>query len=180
MQTILRVYQQALPDEIEQGKCWYHIAHNAAKSLGVSVECGAGVIAALSPGLKWEVNVEAARRVIQGESLKGLGVRWKDAINKAQKIANGANPLDVLRGNKVRAFYQCILNPDTCCHVCVDGHAYSIWKGKRIPTDQTPQIGNPLYRKISNAYVKAANALSLKPHELQAITWLVWRRLYVK
>ena len=130
--NILKVYHQASAAELQSGMRWYQQAHEDATAIANTLPIGAGAIAALSPGLRWESNVEAARRVIAGESLDGLGVRWYDGVRKAKRIAKGHNPLVVLKGNKVRAFYSCILSPDASQSVCVDGHAYSVWAGKRI------------------------------------------------
>lgn len=177
---ILNVLAKATDSEREAGSEWYAKAHADALSLGVPLPVAAGIIAALSPGLRWEVNIEAARRIIAGESLVGLGVRWSRNVRKAKAILAGRAPCDVLKGNKVRAFYACILAPSQCQSVCVDGHAFSIWKGKRIGLDKTPPIGNPLYRRISTDYAKAAKQVGLCPHQLQAIVWVVWRRLHVK
>lgn len=177
VRNILKIYRQATADELRAGAEWYLNAHNAARTLHADVSLACGVIAALSPGLKWEVNVEAARRVIAGESLKGLGVRWTRNADKARAIAAGKPALDVLKGRKVRAFYACMLNPTNADCVCVDGHAYAIWANQRVPTDATPNIGAPLYRQISAHYVRAAKRLGLQAHQIQAITWVVWRRL---
>jgi len=176
--NILRVYDQATADELRQGLEWYSNAHAQAALLHADIRVGAAIIAALSPGLRWEKNVEAARRVIAGESLEGLGVRWPDGVAKAKRILAGENPAVVLKGNKVRAFWQCILNPDNVLHVCIDGHAYSIWRGKRIPVNATPEIADRAYVKISSDYVQAARAVGITPARLQAITWIVWRRLH--
>jgi hypothetical protein len=180
VKNILKVFQMATQDEHCVGRQWYESAHKDARRLGVPIETAAGVIAAISPGLRWEVNIEAARRIIAGESLVGLGVRWSRNVRKAKAILAGRAPCDVLKGNKVRAFYACILAPSQCQSVCVDGHAFSIWKGKRIGLDKTPPIGNPLYRRISTDYAKAAKQVGLCPHQLQAIVWGVWRRLHVR
>lgn len=177
---ILDVLAKATDCEREAGSKWYEQANADARSLPVPLDVAAGIIAALSPGLRWEVNVEAARRVIAGESLAGLGVRWSRNVNKAKAILAGRSPNDVLKGNKVRAFFACILCPTQCQSVCVDGHAFAIWKGKRIALDKTPPIRNRMYQKISNDYAKAAATAGLIPHQLQAIVWVVWRRLHVK
>ena len=39
-------------------------------------------------------------------------------------------------------------------------------------------IGKKLYAEIQNDYVNTANALGLKAYELQAITWVAWRRIH--
>ena len=39
-------------------------------------------------------------------------------------------------------------------------------------------IGKKLYAEIQNDYVNTANELGLKAYELQAITWVAWRRIH--
>lgn len=176
--NILRVWEQATKSEMADGLSWYANAHDDAKTIASTVEIGAGCIAALSPGLRWDNNVEAARRIIDRESLDGLGVRWYDGVRKAEKIRDGRRPDSVLKGNKVRAFYQCIRRPDTRLHVCIDGHAYAIWAGRRIALADTPTLTDKLYYTLSEDYTLAGNAVGVLPHQIQAVTWTVWRRLH--
>ena len=179
--NILSVYRKAKPEEIRQGRRWYHVANNAAGVLaidyGISVGRTSAIIACLSPGLKWERNIEVARRVLADESLDGLGVRWYNGVHKAKRIIRGHNPDYAIKGNKVKAFRDCILHPDNAMSVCIDGHAYSMWVGKRIPL-ASARISKRLYQTISADYVAAAKVVGLGPMQLQAITWLTWRRLH--
>jgi hypothetical protein len=159
---------------------WYDNAHDAASKLHADIRIGSGVVAALSPGLRWENNVEAARRVIADEALDGLGVRWYANVFKGARIARGENPERVLGGNKVRAFWRCIESPRNPLFVCIDGHAYSITRGEYIPLDSTPKLTDKLYRNISARYSDAADHAGILPLQMQAVTWCVWRRLHVK
>lgn len=180
-QNILRVYHLANADEIQAGLSWYLDANQQAARLakenGLTIRQCAGVIAAVSPGLKWEKNVEAAERIIKGEPLDGLGVRWYDGVKKAKRIIRGHNPDMVLKGNKVRAFFACILNPKNETTVCIDGHAFAIHAGRRITLDETPTMNDRLYNRIAGDYVIVAKWLGLSPCQLQAVTWVCWRRL---
>jgi len=80
-------------------------------------------------------------------------------------------------GFKVRAFYQCLLNPADWFHVCIDGHAFGIWSGERIALDKVPSITAKRYRMIATDYSKVADNVGLLPNQLQAITWTAWRRI---
>jgi hypothetical protein len=70
---------------------------------------------------------------------------------------------------------------DTCT---VDGHAKNIYYGVRHGlTDDKSNVGKKEYQEISQAYVDAGkkvrvNGRSLKAFEIQAITWVVWRRIH--
>lgn len=176
--SILQTFGMATTAERIQGESWYAIAHDAARLVHADLNIAAGVIAALSPGLRWERNIDAAYRVINRRSLDGIGVRWWDGVRKAKRILRGENPCNVLGGNKVRAFYACIVNPSNATSVCVDGHAYAIWQGERVTLKDTPTINDRLYVKIASDYVKASRKVGLLPCQLQAITWVAWRRIH--
>jgi hypothetical protein len=179
VRNILKVYDQATADEINEGLTWYARANAEARILHDRYVVGCSVVAAVSPGLRWERNIEAARRIIDGESLDGLGVRWYDGVRKAERIIAGEKPLSVLRGNKVRAFYRCIVNPKNKNAVCIDGHAYAIWAGRRIGTMDVPNITDKMYESISADYREAADLAGILPNQIQAITWIVWRRIHL-
>lgn len=180
--NVLRTFHQATAEEIQNGMLWYRQtneeADHIAEQSGKSVACVAGIIAAMSPGLRWETNVEAAERVIRGEKLDGLGVRWYANVRKARKIVKGHNPDVVLRGNKVKAFAACITNPSNEVSVCIDGHCYSIWCGRRIPLAEVPALTDRLYYRIAGDFTIVARNLCLLPMQMQAIVWLTHRRLH--
>lgn len=181
--NILRTYHQATADELQRGMVWYRDANCEADRLAdendLSTTQTAGMIAAVSPGLRWERNVECAERIIKHETLNGLGVRWYDGVRKAKRILKGHNPVEVLKGNKVKAFYACILNPSNPIgSVCIDGHAYAIWVGRRITLDDVPTINDRLYNRIASDYCVVAKDLAISPCQVQSITWLTWRRLH--
>jgi len=181
-QNILKVYHLANADEIQNGLLWYRNAHDEAKRLarenGLTLRQTAGVIAAVSPGLRWERNVECAERIIKGEPLDGLGIRWYDGVRKAKRILKGHNPDVVLKGNKVRAFFACILDPCNKLSVCVDGHAAAIHAGRRITLDEVPPMNDRLYGRIAGDYMIVAKWLGILPLQIQAICWLTWRRIH--
>jgi len=181
--NIASVLAQATDCERSEGLRWYQDAHDKSiADVSNDPVVAAGVVAALSPGLRWERNIPAAARVAarpEKPDLMGLGVRWWDGVRKAVRILAGESPETVLRGNKVRAFYRCILNPCDDFAVCVDGHAYSIWHGKRTTLDETPNLTDERYETIAAAYRKVAKEVGLLPMQVQAITWVVWRRLHL-
>jgi hypothetical protein len=191
--NILRVYHRASAFEIDAGLRWYFTAHEEAKRLGNRISSlpgtihpilnertlrGAAIIAAVSPGLRWERNIEAAERIIDGIGLEGLGVRWYDGVKKAQAILSGQPIDEVLKGNKVRSFFANIAKPDNDKAVTIDGHAYAIWSAERKTLDETPGLSDSLYERIASDYRYAAEQVCVLPHQLQAITWTTWRRLH--
>src|SRR5690606_6619528 len=95
------------------------------------------------------------------------------------RILAGEDPLDVLKGDKVRSFYLNILG-DTDA-VTVDRHAPELYLGKRVADRARPSVGKRLYREASDASRTAAAQAPRQPtpRDLQAITWLVWRRIHL-
>jgi hypothetical protein len=182
--NILRVYEMASADHVRQGVSWYHEANAevsrmvSAFPLCIPVSVGAGIVSALSPGLRWERNIEAAERILARESLEGIGVRYRRNIAKAERIRDGSDPDKEFAGRdrpKTRAFWKLLCDPADKLMVCVDSHAYSIWVGERIVADDTPHIRGRLYDRIAWDYVAVSRSLGLLPNQLQAITWIAWR-----
>lgn len=193
--NILAVFFSAGPAEIEEGLRWYSNANQiarkiAASYLGHNYERAAGVIAALSPNNRWERNARDAEALIKAfvngadPNIVKVSTFGKNK-QKAIDILNGGDPTTVLGGRKVLAFYNCIIGAED---VCVDGHAYSVWIGQRVATSKTPKISSTLYDKIAADYRLATKQINIicanggsrqfyRPSDVQAITWVTWRRL---
>ena len=188
--------QLATAADIQQGKDWYQRAYDLAVKLmhtyDLTLGRCVGVIAALSPNNKWERNCNDAEAMIKawahGADPTSVKVcTFNKNKEKAAAIINLPEDFTtedietILSGRKVVAFYRCIMGfKDT---VCVDGHAYAIWLGERVPTTKTPSISATLYETITRAYVNTASVSfdlvgeCLTPAQVQAVTWVTYRRL---
>jgi hypothetical protein len=155
----------------------------------------AAVIAVLSPVTPWSRNVQLARTayMVAAEHVcdAAQAVRVSDALGtlganarKAGAILAGGNPAGIVSGAKVTAFWRTIVDPADTRGVVIDRHAVDIALG-RVTDDATrtrllSRRGG--YDAMSAAYVRAARILSRetgqtwRPCEVQAVTWLVWRR----
>lgn len=184
--------------DIHEGKHWYQRAYDLAVRLmhvydGYTLGQVVGVIAALSPNNKWSRNCQDAEMLIKshwhGVDLSLIKVctfhkNKQKAIDilELDSDAIESNQIEaILNGRKVTAFYRCIMgHTDT---VCVDGHAYAVWMGERIPTTKTPSISPSLYETITRSYVSVAKLSHeicgeiLTPAQVQAVTWVTYRRL---
>ena len=184
--------------DILSGLDWYQRAHDLAVKFiheydGLIMGQAVGVISALSPNNKWERNCIDAEAMIKTWAIGGD----YDAIkvctfnpNKAKAIAilsldiksvdTEAIP-NILNGQKVVAFYRSIMGDKNA--VCVDSHAYAIFIGERIPTTKTPSITPKLFETIQRAYQLVAKrsvdlcGVELTPTQVQAVTWVTYRRL---
>lgn len=186
--NILGIYAQASGEELAEGFHWYETAHTFAEGLALRyqvgdhqdqekrIEAAAGVIAALSPQISWDRNMVLADRLCAGLRVTGV---YSANIAKAHAIQAGAEPLEILGGNKVRAFFECIANPYCSRAVVVDRHALAIVEGRVLSeAERRGALRDRVYGEIANAYIEAARIAKLDaPHEMQAVTWLVWRRM---
>jgi hypothetical protein len=185
----------ASQSDLAAGIEWYaraeRLGHRLAHQYGCTFEQAVGVIAALSPNNRWARNCTDAESMIQawavGADPLTVTVCTYGAMRaKAAAILALASPeretiAGILNGRKITAFFLSITGQtDT---VCVDGHAYAIWLGQRVPTTKTPALGVKLYADIAHAYrVVAKRSASLcgeqlTPAQVQAVTWVTYRRL---
>ena len=181
--NLLRVFLAAEPRHIEAGAQWYQVAHDTCVALdGVRPWRIAGMIAALSPGLEWNRNVLAAIEVEKtgDTSLTYYGQN----IRKSRLIKNiwyrdETDPLKVLKGNKVTAFYRAILNPtDKHAVTVIDSHMASSYCGVKFQwhDKQLAHLSKKhVYNKINDAMIQASSVAGVHPHTFQATVWLVWR-----
>lgn len=175
--NVIAVYRSATAAQRREGRDWYRNTHGAAASLDPrNVRRAAGVIAALSPRVSWPRNLElAAHTYAMGRASGTLG----NSCRAADAILYGADPLDVLGGPKVRAFFALIADPDDRHAVCVDRHATDVAVGERL-TDATRSAAWPLHRRglydvFADCYRVAARTLRTSPGRVQAATWVAWR-----
>lgn len=203
--NVLRVFRAGMPADVTSGREWYRRAHDAAREVADTylgstdadaIERVACVYAAISPVMPWQRNDQLARRAFHladngatfDEIVDGLGMLKANA-RKAAAIVLGADPWSVLSGPKVVPFAQRIIDAAAGStgpsSVVIDRHAHDIALGR--VTDDVTRSRN-LARKggqrtFAMAYVRAAETLrrtgeapGITPAELQAVTWVVWRR----
>ena len=193
IKNILSIYKLATPQEIKDGIAWYLEAYKISNEIAIECELPlnivVGVIASLSPNNKWDRNILNARDLIKaflnGEHIESFKVSTYNAMKQKawhimETMPNHEETISILNGQKIVSFYRNIMGDDTCT---VDGHAFNIWRNERhgLTTDKT-NIGKKLYREIQDDYVEACkhiktNGRNLKAFEMQAITWVTWRRI---
>ena len=180
--NLQRWLDKATPHERDLGECWYETASLQCWMLTSEgrqslLDAVAGVVAALSPGMRWERNIDAARRLLlTGDS----GVGYMANRRKARRIAAGEAPMDVQRGPKVRAFYTLLRDPTDAHALCLDSIAVLAALGRdprrSITADAGKAAGQPrTMRTVDAAYRRVAAANDLLPHQLQAIVWVAFR-----
>jgi hypothetical protein len=186
--NILRVYRDAPRRLRTDGARWYAVESDKlatlADELGKPLASVAGAAAAISPGMRWDL-VEYYVRELAGPSPDDVSVPTYSRANvdKAIKCLLGADPLDTLGGDKVRAFFTLLWLRGATDDVVIDGHAYNIARAERtaLRGDNIPaaaRVTKARYRWAAAAYRRAAEILGIAPHAVQAVTWLHWRERY--
>lgn len=188
--NVTRAFRNASVADLIEGRDWYERARNLARELDPhDIERAAGVIAALSPLTPWSRNQELARLAYTLHNTLGLGTgEGLPTLNrngrKVAQILQGGDPDDILKGPKVRAFWKAIADPFAADAIVIDRHAIDVSLG-HVTDDETRgrivgRVG--AYEAIASAYRQAAKILSrelkrdIVPSEVQAVTWLYWRR----
>lgn len=190
--NIRDAFDKASNQERIEGINWYLRAHVECEAMAtkyhIPTAVAVGVVAALSPGNSWERNMEHARILIndfkaglRDKDLPLVGSYGRGNVIKSERILLGEDPRDVLGGLKVRAFYECMLNPWNPADsvVCIDRHTKSVVMGYRV-ADKDSTVTPKQYGLIAAAYRAVANQLQVAPHVVQAVTWVVWRNRILK
>jgi hypothetical protein len=184
--------------DIAEGLAWYQeagsFAERLGKSYGITTDQAAGVLAAISPKMGWRQNcivgeamIDAYKAGLDAMAVPGPGLpaMRRKAVAILRLDADEATPAaiaSILSGPKITAFYRNITGSTD--DVTVDGHAYAVWKGERITTTETPSIGKALRASISRAYRLVADRSeaicgeALTPCQVQAVTWVTYRRIH--
>lgn len=179
--NITRVFRATTPADRATGQIWYASAHQIAVALDPDDPVrAAAVIAVLSPMLSWPRNIVEASNIYAGLPVRTLGPN----ADKARRILAGADPEHIVSGPKVRAFWKTIADPAEPSAVVIDRHAIDIAAGRvlgdRIRGSHLRRAG--AYDEVADKYRRAARRLSwqlglcITPAEVQATTWIYWRR----
>lgn len=146
-----------------EGREWYDAAYRLVTELAeryqVTREVAAGVVAVVSPRVHWKHNVRLAHAILGNTYERGC---FRANVEKALDIVAGADPLTVLSGPKVRAFYAAILGTSTA--PVIDS-----WMTCAIGF--TGAVTDKVYSKVSLALQEAAGRFDLPAHHAQAIIW---------
>lgn len=179
---IAAVWRAASADDMRHGLRWYADARRIAGAVGRTAgfrgkratSVGAGILAALSPAFDWDASIAPAFDVANGGTVvSATGAN----MTKAADIAAGGDPLEILVGDKVRAFYACIMAAGDADTVCIDRHAMAIVAGRKLSGGERGAIENVgVYDAVAAMYVDAAAALGVPAPMVQAVTWVAWRR----
>lgn len=179
--NIARVYEAADSETRAAGARWYPDAAalltDVAHRCKVEPDAVIGAAAAISPGVNWALVPNYVRALARRERVS-IPTYTKANVAKAQACLRGRDPLAVLGGPKVTAFYLCLTGRDERA-VCVDGHAARVARAApgaiRGEDARESRVTEYQYATIAEAYRLAADAYGIAPHAMQATTWLAWK-----
>ncbi len=187
--NILSWYRKALSLDLFDEVYWYsnrnQEAEQLAVKLGMRMSVVVGVIAVISPNVRWETNLRDAEVLMETYWEKGELEATFCKIStygtnktKALQILGGGEISNYVKGPKVSSFYENILYPYSSGSVTVDRHAWRIWKGLETEFSDMPDLRyHNRYQQISEDYREVASQVDLLPHQLQAITWVAFREM---
>lgn len=179
---------RATESERYDGARWYPTALSISAGFSVEAFDGthatrtvAAVVAAISPGLKWERNLICARALIlwhrdgRTKASEPVVETYSYAnVRKALAILDGEAPDLHLTGPKVRAFYHAIVGENR--GAVIDGHIANALRGARsaLREGKSPTVSER--RVWRQAFQSVACATGLDVHAIQAIVWLCHKR----
>ena len=187
--NILKVFAQCTDAELQHGLTWYSDAKQEAQKIADAYELPlhvvVGVIAALSPTNSWEMNIRNAdtmcRIFVDGGYVEDTKPStYKTMRDKAWSILqtmphNIDDVAFILNGPKITDFAYCIMGNDVCV---IDGHAWCIANADRRTMQEVPNIGKKLRAELQQAYSNAGKKHNMTAYEMQAATWVAWKRIH--
>lgn len=203
-QNLFNFFQKATDNEFWEGVTWYQKAHELAADIATRLitdfgtvafphqvttfteltERVIGVLAAISPLMPWERNIQNTETAIRkgyinGTPLAELKLGIVGNVKKGQDIWETGD-FGRLGTRKTFHFFQNITNPLKPSGVTVDAHAHRAWLGDlSILYESAPCRTDKQYKIVSNDYTVLADIVELLPHQVQAIVWVVFRRMRI-
>lgn len=200
VKNILAIYGQATQAELFDGLRWYDEAFSFCATIAdahnLPVSNVAYACAALSPNNSWTGNqkdlITVCAAFASGE-LEKLVAAFETDTKAMQVLKVQTYPKQVIKafnllktgnllahigqGKKTLSFARNIAFTDSL-DVTIDGHAASIVLNKRMTMkDASKELRPSNYHAFAAAYEIAAAELGILPKQLQAITWVAWRRM---
>lgn len=180
--NIWRALLCASDQEIHDGMTFYEGAHGLCKLIAgmyhISAAQVAGIYAALSPLNTWDTNVANVFDILRDGDRATVNTPHANK-RKALRIADGADPLEVLKGNKVRAFYRAIADLSIRDAVPVDRHLICLALGAKITSNQELRSfasNRSFYSRVEQVYLELGEREGIG-NRLASIAWFVQRRI---
>lgn len=172
--NILAVYDRKSEEDRVKGMGWYDTAHDLAGIVGFGDYAkGAGLIAVMSANTGWTQNKGLALAISEGKEVRHLSA----VMDKVKALMGGEYPPAVIgKGLKTLNFYFNIKEPGHSGPVTIDRHAHDVARGEVWGSTNRGLTTGTRYAILKRAYQDASALRSIRPHEMQAVTWTTWRR----
>lgn len=139
---------------------------------------------ALSPNNDYHSNLRSLASVLHGFNTgtpdEAITVTTYNACrDRALSYLRGVNFMDTVKGPKIRAFRDNILNPTSSQEITIDGHMICIWHGIDMTMKEAARLlkSNAQYHIIAADFISYARQLNIAPCNFQAILWFTRKRL---
>lgn len=183
-QRIVDVLNQGVNGELEVGYSWYFDTSKYLESIGkengLNLRQSAAIFAVLSLRRPLASNKQVADRVIKTKNTNGL---MGYSAARIQSIFDGEDLDDVLLhgrtdARKVASFYLNLAEPETSAAVTIDRHMWDVLLGVKTPLRiRRAKYTAEEYEWAEDRFRVIAEAEGKLPHQIQAATWLIWRRV---
>lgn len=162
-------FARATQSDIIEGAAWYDTANKELSLLALKYDLPLDTVvaacAALSPRLRWSLNVLYTDWVIRGNYVPHI----QSMVNKARAIIATNNP-SLVTARKTSSFAANILG-DT------DKVTIDVWMYRLAGIDTTKKVPAIVYDECELAVKRLSRSIGyLNPAQLQAILWLIARR----
>lgn len=170
---------RAEPDDVRQGLAWYSTVHQKCLKLagetGYSLEQCAGVVAVLSPMVEWNLNMRTATRFLKAKGKLTSVPGFARNKRKARQVLKG--DLGVIRGPKVKAFFETIIDPNHLEPVIDTQMLAAFYEGVAYRDDLKWAMTKKRLAPVRAAVKNIAERKGWRISEAQAIIWVTWKRL---
>lgn len=189
LRCLLALWESSTPMEREEGRIYYPRQQGRlyarARENSRYLYQAVGAFAALSPNNSEKITYQAldiCMDIVEGRApIETKAPSYgRNKIKALQILAIPSNkPEDILRGNKVRAFYFNTMDPEHSSEVTVDGHMKNAWRGKIASLKHhSSDVSNKEYIVIAHDFRRAAFLVGIPCTEFQATLWITHKRVH--
>lgn len=171
---IEKILLQATKQEHVEGLKWYadarFFASKVASDYDLTLAQVSQLISLLSPQKKWDQNKADVVKFLDGET-DGI-FSTKKTLAECSAVVDAGFEIPENR-MKTFSFAKCIEADSD--HVVIDRHAIKIAYGQM--SAKPIIITDKRYRDARDAYNMIADKYDMKGHEIQAVTWVAYKRI---
>jgi len=184
MNNFERTYLGSTEIEKTMGFHWYQDQHNYLKDMSahfnVKLEVTCGIVAALSPLISWQENINIAYHFLKFKGKLPSNVKtscFKINLKKALKIYRTKKVFPTLSGFKVTQFYANLLNPFDENSVTIDTFMIACYYDILDRKETGKHAGEKGIEFLKSEIRALAIKYDLLPLQFQAIVWLAYHRI---